>query len=96
MNQNLVETTNKFAKTRDVPNTYTGCCFIVSHNQVRYYKNGNLHRLDGPAIIEYNRHSSKSFYWWFVDDERLVTEEMFYNHPKVISQKLKMIVIFDC
>lgn len=43
-------------------NFFTGVCKVLVDNSIRHYKNGNLHREDGPA---YEFVNSKS--WWYKD-----------------------------
>lgn len=33
-----------------IPNNFTGVCKVLNDNTVRYLKNGEYHREDGPAI----------------------------------------------
>ena len=35
----------------DIPKDFTGICKMLDYNSIRYYKNGKIHREDGPAII---------------------------------------------
>lgn len=37
---------------------------VKSHDEVRYYENQQLHRLDGPAIERNKNHIWKSVYWF--------------------------------
>lgn len=54
--------------------------------QVFWMKNGNFHRLDGPAIVEY--HGIKSYYI----NHRVMSKENYYSHPLVIQHKLDKIL----
>lgn len=50
-----------FRNTREIPLNYTGFCFVASMDEERYYKNGVLHRTDGPAV----RYIWGEEYWYF-------------------------------
>lgn len=43
-----------FNYTSHVPKDFTGCCKITSDDSIRYFKDGELHREDGPACIHTN------------------------------------------
>ena len=49
----------------DVPNDFTGVCRTKDDGAIRYYLNGQLHRIDGPAT----EYPSGNKYWhkegWF-------------------------------
>lgn len=45
-----------------------------------------LHRLDGPAIDNYNGITG-----YFINDEH-VSKEDFYNHPEVVAYKVGNII----
>ena len=49
-----------FDYIKDVPNTFTGKCYIASSESVVYLKQGNKHREDGPAVK-----NSDATEWWF-------------------------------
>ena len=56
-----------------------------------YYKNGQLHRLDGPAEIFYGEPEviKRENYW--INDEWLIKEE-WELHPEVIEYKLNQLI----
>ena len=41
----------EFKDYNDIPKDFTGDCKITWDNSIRYYKNGEVHKEDGPAII---------------------------------------------
>ena len=41
----------EFKKYMDVPYSFTGCCKIIEFDSIRYYKDGLIHREDGPALL---------------------------------------------
>lgn len=59
--------------------------------QKMFFKNGKLHRLDGPAIFHFNGWPSD---WddYYIDGKE-VSETEFWNHPLVIANKLKTILL---
>lgn len=56
-----------------------------------FFKNGKLHRLDGPAIFHFNGWPS---HWddYYIDGTEY-SEEEFWNHPLVMANKLKSILL---
>lgn len=68
-----------FNDWRDVPKNFTGKCFLISNYSICYMLNGDVHRLDGPAIeysnkvIEYYINGS---YW---------SEKYYWKHPLVVN-----------
>jgi hypothetical protein len=58
-----------------VPENYTGCVEGIDGAK-EWYKEGKLHRLDGPAL-EYNN-GSKS---WYIEDEFMKSEYGIYLTP---------------
>ena len=48
----------------DTPKDFTGVCKILGDNSIRYYKNDNLHREDGPAVECANGDKQ-----WYINDE---------------------------
>lgn len=51
--------TIKITYWSDVPKDYTG--IATGNNGIYWYKNGNFHREDGPAVVSYYK-SKKD--WW--------------------------------
>jgi hypothetical protein len=51
-----------------------------------WHKNGRLHRLTGPAVINYD-----GWKGYFVNDEGM-TREQWENHPEVKKYKLQQIL----
>lgn len=54
-----------------------------------YLKNGNYHRLSGPAMTEYEKNEKKEY---FFIDGLYIDKEDYKKHPEVRAQKLKRIV----
>ena len=50
----------KFEKYTDIPKDFTGVCKILMDYEIHHYKNGKVHREDGPAKIFID----KSISWW--------------------------------
>jgi len=53
----------EFELQGDVPKDFTGICKIKDIKQTRYYKDGLLHREDGPAAIK----EDGSNWWWSIN-----------------------------
>ena len=49
-----------FESWDDIPDNFTGIFKFTFDDAIRFYKNGRLHREDGPAII----YSSGSKFWY--------------------------------
>ena len=41
-----------FSSKERIPNKFTGTCKTVDDGILHWYKEGQLHRIDGPAIIQ--------------------------------------------
>ena len=52
----------EFSSFLDIPDNFTGVCKLICNMSIRYYKNDNLHREDGPAI-EYPNGEK----YWFIN-----------------------------
>lgn len=61
----MEESISEFDNWYVIPNNFTGKCKTKSDvsTRFRYYVNGKIHRLDGPAI----EHASGSKYWFKED-----------------------------
>lgn len=76
----------------DVPDNFTGKCLLIDNYSVCYFKNGTVHRLDGPAI-EYNNgrqeyyingsYSFEEYYW---------SNPLVVNYPPNILKKINQIL----
>ena len=53
----------EFKRYVNIPYNFTGVCKIIQYNSIRHYKNGCLHREDGPAIIYEDCEE------WYIDGE---------------------------
>lgn len=88
------QNTISFNRTSDIPINFTGVCKIVEPNQIRWYKNGIRHRLDGPAVIRYyNENGLKGLakLLYFIEDHSFTKKE-YWQHPLVIKAILNKIV----
>ena len=65
-----------------VPKHFTGVCNIIKYNSIRHYKNGCLHREDGPAIKHENGGKS-----WFYKSKNYGSDNAFTN--KTWKEKVK-------
>ena len=41
----------------------------------RWYRDGDLHRLDGPADIYYDRNGNANFKYWYKNDKMISKED---------------------
>ena len=41
-----------FETTDHIPDSFEGKCYVKHPDSIRWYKNGRLHREDGPALID--------------------------------------------
>ena len=83
----------QFVGWQDVPVNYTGVVSLLILGEIRYLKNGLLHRIDGPAQI-FTRKQAQGFkfchaYWL---NGNVVSEQIYYRMPSVIQNKIKRIV----
>ena len=77
-----------FKGTFTIPENFTGVCKIISVNEIRYYENGQLHRLDGSAILECS--GPRGFHGYI--DGSYYLKQQYWLHPKVIHNKLNKIM----
>jgi len=85
MNDNI----ESFKETVDVPDNFSGKCYITSSQQTRSYKNGKRHCLDGPAVVARLEGNIRKLY--FINGKNL-SPKMFWKHPEVIQHIINSIV----
>lgn len=78
-----------FEKIVDVPDNFSGKCYITTSNQTRSYRNGKRHCLDGPAVIMKYEGTMRKLY--FINDKNL-SPKMFWEHSEVIQHIINSIV----
>lgn len=68
---------DNFKFVSDIPEKYTGVCYIECSKQTRWYKDGKFHREEGPAIVGDNKIEQ-----WFINDlrHRLGGFAVVYHH----------------
>jgi len=79
---------HKFAKITDVPKDFTGCCWVDWVEQLRFYRNGVLHRLDGPAISHF---MFASYYIHGIQHD----QKDYEREPLVTERRLLTIMEYD-
>ena len=50
----------EFGTESQIPDDFSGVCFVISANKTFHMKNGELHREDGPALTGID-----GTVWWF-------------------------------
>ena len=81
------EVPKAYLRSKDVPKTFSGCCFLLKVKQKRWYKNGKIHREDGPAII----HSDGSEEWCYEGKKHRIGgkawAENYFIHGRLFMKK---------
>ena len=68
---------------------FTGICLITMSDHVCHFKEGKLHRLDGPALYT----NMKNNHWGiFAVYGKVLSEEDYWKHSYVSDNKLTKII----
>ena len=78
----------------DIPNNFTGVCYIKELSQIEFWENGLVHKLDGPAIIHVLDDGEK---YVVVGEDYYISgisysKHNFYSTSIVIEHKLNKIL----
>lgn len=79
----------------EIPTDYEGACYITELETIFYLKDQfTRHRLDGPAVLySFVDGTIAEFGDEFWVDGTCYTEEEYWNHPLVVEEKLKSILL---
>jgi len=77
----------EFYNYHQVPNGFTGVAYLTSHYEYVCYKNGEIHCLDGPAVVSVDRHGKLKNSFHYINGELIRSIYVYENNKLVIAYK---------